>query len=87
MSYSAGSDSPGTTDRVDSTEAVLIMVRHGQTDLNRERAFRGHTEAPFNYFWRLELENGAVSSFSFNERDGFVLDSWNRTISSPDGPS
>ncbi|MBN2168486.1 MAG: histidine phosphatase family protein [Actinobacteria bacterium] len=34
----------------------LFLIRHGQTDLNRDRRFRGHTPAPLNDQGRLEAE-------------------------------
>jgi broad specificity phosphatase PhoE len=31
----------------------------------------------FDWFWKLELENGSVGCFSHNEESGFMLRSWN----------
>lgn len=32
----------------------------------------------FDWFWKLGLDNGSVGLFSYNEKTGFVLESWNR---------
>jgi broad specificity phosphatase PhoE len=39
---------------------VLLLVRHGETDLNRERRWQGHHEAPLNAVGREEAQALAV---------------------------
>ncbi|MBN1288139.1 MAG: histidine phosphatase family protein [Actinobacteria bacterium] len=38
------------------TTNKLFLIRHGQTDLNRDRRFRGYTPAPLNEQGRLEAK-------------------------------
>jgi broad specificity phosphatase PhoE len=35
-------------------------------------------ELPFEYFWRIGLDNGSVSHFTYTPERGFVLEWWNR---------
>jgi broad specificity phosphatase PhoE len=62
-------ESPGKRVAVISHLAVLKLCFIAALDL------------PFDYFWRLELDNGAVSSFEFTGANAFVLGTWNRSIS------
>lgn len=39
--------------------ATLFLVRHGQTDLNRDKRFRGMTDAPLNEAGRAEVAAAA----------------------------